>query len=247
MFTQVAPLLTSHQMLGIYSSIFSFHVPVGKHRTAFDGEVTALNVAQKQLIPRHLYKKVVILSDSKAAIQAIASKKMPISKNIQDSRALLEKLKIDGRQVTLQWIPGHCNIYGNEQADMLAKKGTKIIQQPNSNRSFHSTKFYIKNLMWKNWKVALSSRISLKSWVNILDRDISDRPREKTAVEFRLTVGHDCLAHHLHRIGIFTSPNCPLCRKFELIDRKHLMGCSAVRGDSEVKRYWSARLLLMSH
>ncbi|XP_015926620.1 uncharacterized protein [Parasteatoda tepidariorum] len=102
----------------IYSLIFSFYVPVGKHKIAFDGEVTAINEVLTQLIPGHLYKKVVILSDSKAAIEAIAYKEMPISKDIQDCRALLEKLKIDGRQVSLQWIPGHSDIYGNEQADM---------------------------------------------------------------------------------------------------------------------------------
>ncbi|XP_042898665.2 uncharacterized protein [Parasteatoda tepidariorum] len=149
---------------------------------------------------------------------------MPISKNIQDCLALLEKLKIDGRQVILQWIPGHCDIYGNEQADMLAKQGTKIIQQPNSNRSFHSTKIYIKNSMWKNWKVSLSSRISLKSWGNFLDRGITNRPGEKAVAEFRLAVGHDILAHDLHRIGIFTSPTRSPCRKFEVMHRKHLMG-----------------------
>jgi len=88
-------------------------VPVGKQKTAFDGEITAILVALEQLVPRYLYKKVVILSDSKAAIQAIGSGEIPISKNVLDCRILLESMRIEGRQIILQWIPGHCDIYGN--------------------------------------------------------------------------------------------------------------------------------------
>jgi len=61
--TELAPNVGA----GIFSSIFSFYMPVGKQKTAFDGEITAILVALEQLVPRHLYNKVVILSDSKAA------------------------------------------------------------------------------------------------------------------------------------------------------------------------------------
>ncbi|GBO19768.1 hypothetical protein AVEN_89254-1 [Araneus ventricosus] len=33
-----------------------------------------------------------------------------------------------------------------------------------------------------------------------------DKPRRDAVAAFRLTTGHDCLAAHLHRLGIFTGP-----------------------------------------
>ena len=123
------------------------------------------------------------------------------------------------------------------QADMLAKKGTQIIQQPNTYKSFHSSKLFIKNLMRQNWKTLLTSCVNAKSWKSSLDRGISDKPRKKAVAEFRLAVGHDCLAAHLYRIGIFTSPNCPLSENNVIMDRNHLLACPALRGDSEVTRY----------
>jgi hypothetical protein len=30
------------------------------------------------------------------------------------------------KRFTLQWVPEHCNIYGNDEADRLAKEGSKM-------------------------------------------------------------------------------------------------------------------------
>jgi ribonuclease HI len=37
--------------------------------------------------------------------------------------------KLGDKQTALQWIPGHCQIAGNEYADALAKKGAKIYER----------------------------------------------------------------------------------------------------------------------
>ncbi|GIY87972.1 hypothetical protein CDAR_596081 [Caerostris darwini] len=68
-----------------------FYVPVRKQNLVFDGEVFSYYfcstitscVILQQLIPRHFYNKVVLLSDSKAARQAIGSYEAPSSKNIE--------------------------------------------------------------------------------------------------------------------------------------------------------------------
>ncbi|KAJ4434467.1 hypothetical protein ANN_23029 [Periplaneta americana] len=54
--------------------------------------------------------------------------------------------------------------------------------------------------------------------------------------------GHDCLAKHLHRIGIYQSPNCPLCNSNQELDSEHLKICASVAGhDNIFEKYWSAR------
>ena len=61
---------------------------------------------------------------------------------------------------------------------------------------------------------------------------------------FRLSTGHDCLAKHLHRIGILQLPYCTLCKEQEDMDRTHIMKCSVLRRCTEHERYWEARGLM---
>jgi len=74
------------------------------------------------------YERAVIFSDSKAAILSVGSTETKISTEARDFQDLIGQLKANHKQIALQWIPGHCQIVGHEQADVLAKKGTKITQ-----------------------------------------------------------------------------------------------------------------------
>ncbi|KAJ4438983.1 hypothetical protein ANN_14937 [Periplaneta americana] len=71
---------------------------------------------------------------------------------------------------------------------------------------------------------------------------IPDLPRKSSVAAFRLATGHDCLAKHLHRIGIYQSPNCPLCNSNQEMDSEHLKICASVADhDNIFEKYWSAR------
>ena len=74
------------------------------------------------------FERAVIFCDSKAAILSAASTETKISREARDCQDLIRQLKGKHKQIALQWIPGHCQITGNEQADVLAKKGAKITQ-----------------------------------------------------------------------------------------------------------------------
>ncbi|KAJ4438090.1 hypothetical protein ANN_14029 [Periplaneta americana] len=58
-----------------------------------------------------------------------------------------------------------------------------------------------------------------------IDNLIPDLPRKSSVAAFRLATGHDCLAKHLHRIGIYQSPNCPLCNSNQEMDSERLNLC----------------------
>ena len=129
--------------VGVYSSLFSFYHTLGDYHTNFDGEMEAIRLALEQLLLRpNSFEKTVLLSDSQAALQAIASAQ-PRDSRVAATRSLLMELQQNHKQICFQWIPSHCGIAGNEAADTLAKKGTKIVNTFNHNISFNSDKLHI--------------------------------------------------------------------------------------------------------
>lgn len=87
-----------------------------------------------------------------------------ISAEIMEILTLLQHLKEKRETVILKWIPGHCKIYGNEQADMLAKKGAMVLEINNKNLLFHSAKLYIQKSLYETYRHELAEQPSAKSW-----------------------------------------------------------------------------------
>lgn len=92
----------------------------------------------------------------------------------------------------LQWIPGHCKMYGNEQADELTKNGESTLQKVKRDTSCQSVKLHIKKLLQDSNKQELTEIISTKSWYQDIS-NIPDWSRKILVATFGLTVGHDCL------------------------------------------------------
>ena len=105
----------------------------------------------------------------------------------------------------LQWIPGNCQIAGNEPADALAKNGAKITQTHIRETSYHSIKLHLKQVFQRVYRHELETRFSHKPWKQEITK-IPDWPRRKAFAEFSLCVRHDCLGTHLHHIGIRPDP-----------------------------------------
>ncbi|KAJ4432268.1 hypothetical protein ANN_20885, partial [Periplaneta americana] len=63
---------------------------------------------------------------------------------------------------------------------------------------------------------------------------IPDLSRKSSVAAFRLATGHDCSAKHLHRIGIYQSPNCPLCNSNQEMDSEHLKICASVANHDNI-------------
>ena len=148
-------------------------------------------------------------------------------------RNIYQALQTKHKKIVLQWIPGHCNIASNDAPDTLAKKGPTIIQQCQSSISYHSAKISIKS-HFKKTLMDLTCRAEGKCWK-------LDLP---TVATFRLSAGHDCLAKHLHEIGILLLRYCTICKEQEDMDRTLIMKCSVLRRSTEHEKYWEARGLM---
>ena len=92
---------------------------VGKHCSNYRAETEALiQAASIVKASDHDCRQVVFLSDALSVLQAYQNHKLPsLAKALQQVAAT--------RRAVLQWIPAHCGISGNEQADILAKEGAR--------------------------------------------------------------------------------------------------------------------------
>ena len=101
---------------------------INNDTSIFTAEVFAIQQALAHLLSLPKQEKgIVILSDSKSALQALSR---PDNKNrssmINTCLQLIHNLKQNGYSVTLCWIPSHMNIMGNERADREAKRAAKL-------------------------------------------------------------------------------------------------------------------------
>ncbi|XP_071041957.1 uncharacterized protein [Parasteatoda tepidariorum] len=175
-------------------------------------------------------QNVVIFVDSISEIQTVTSVDFSDSlgiKSCKENFGLLLSLK---KNILLQWIPSHCNIYGNEMADLLAKKGTGILQRFQSEIPYSSINRINKNAIIKSHENNFNEQIGGQVWRETLNRT-PDHLRRITVAAFRLETGHDFLAAHLHRLNIFPDPNCVLCGKDSPMNIEHLGVYPAVTGN----------------
>jgi Ribonuclease HI len=230
---------------GIYCELFSFYKNQGSNTTNFDGEITAIDIALQHILYRtNEFQNAVILSDSKAAIQAISNYSEDPSSTIREIRSKIKQIYNLKKKLVLQWVPAHCGLIDNENADYLPKKGTKISIPVSQTAPFESVKRLIKTKYRENHKKWINNVSTDKKWRPIVENPnlIPNLPRKAAVTHFRLITGHDCLAQHLRKIGIRNSPNCPLCSLNTPMNSSHLNSCLALKSSNNiVEKYWDAR------
>lgn len=216
---------------GVFTSEHRLSIPLGKHCTVFQTEVYAISAAAHLLLQsENTGKPVKILSDSQAAVRALWSNRT-ISNNVADCRKILGELSRN-RQVTLTWIPGHCNFMGNEEADKLARKGsvTKMIGPEPAMGIASSTrrtavldrvhKEHLKR--WQNFTIGRQARELFAEPCRKAEEFFLRNSKIRTRNLTKILSGH-CLRKHLHKIGVIDSPLCRGCgEKEETV--KHFLG-----------------------
>jgi hypothetical protein len=133
---------------------------------------------------------------------------------------MLQCFSIHNR-VQLCWVPGYCDIIGNEKADGLAKVGSKSIfcgpepclPVPRSLMT-RVTKEWLPGNHLSYWNLVSGCRRS-KVWIKRpclkFARFLGNLSRTKLGVLIGLPTGHVRLNKHLHRMGILSDPTCAAC------------------------------------
>ena len=209
--------------------------PCGAYCTNYDAELVAI---QKTLdtISQYLEdgkleaKDIVIFSDSQSVIQAVENWQDGESKGIENIIQTSDKiLRLYGKEITIQWIPGHSDIRMNDRADKLAKTGSHM-QQENIPTSYETAKQIAKQnskeVWYNNWTTETKGRSLYKFQNKPNPKDpICNLERRDQCNIFRLRTGHIMLNGHRNRIDPLVPPMCRHCgHPFETVEH-HLLYC----------------------
>ena len=154
-----------------------------------------------------------------SALQAIESLKTDTNE-IQGR--IINKLHSCPKSISLIWVPGHCNIHGNEQADALAKsavelEGTwEVPRDLKSSLSFGKTSI---NLLWQGqW-----TNLNINTVKPILGEwNTANRPtRREEIVLSRVRMNCTRLTHMTPYVNRTFPPNCQTCNS--ILSISHLI------------------------
>ena len=120
----------------------------GLYSTNYKAEAEALKTAAAHIeTSTHASLKVVLLTDALSVLQALQSNRDTELNDLSTALASLCRR----HEVTLQWIPSHCNLPGNEAADSLAKEGTTK-EQVDRSTSYPEVKTILKAKQHSKWR-----------------------------------------------------------------------------------------------
>ena len=187
--------------------VLQARLPIGT--SVFLAELYAVFKAMK-LIQEKTLHRTVICSDSRSVITSLRSH-TPCSPLHVSIYNLHHELAIEGLEIHFLWIPGHCGIYGNIQADKYAKDALRLENITEIPIAYSSIKTSLRQAVVKTWQKQWSNtnhatqlrriKPTIQMWSS------ANRPnRTEERVLCRLRLGHTMLTHgfrysgHLHPI-----------------------------------------------
>lgn len=213
-------------------------VSLGSHTTVFQAEIFAIKeVADVCREEGMMNKKIVICSDSQAAIAAIAN---PIVKShlVEEGKQSLHALS-ERNTVEIVWVPGHSGVIGNEEADELARQGAAekatgpepILPIPNCVVK-GKVREEMDRRMTAHWRESPGMKHAKACMANPspkYKKEILSLSRTGTRTVAALLTGHGSFKLHLSKIGVNVDTTlCRYCEEQEESGWHVLMDCPAI-------------------
>ena len=197
--------------------------PLGKGYKIFDAEllgvVQALQVAWKKGGQR----PITVLLDSQAAIARLQhTRPGPGQALATQAHAIAEKLQAQDRQPTIQWVPGHAGVEGNERADQAAKqaankppgRGPRVISLAFAHRA-RTEAITAQKQRWLTRKLSQQPQQGrptyrpLRNWW--IDPLVAVAPKHLASCYLQLKSGHAAIGTYLHWIQAQEDVTCQGC------------------------------------
>ena len=185
--------------------------------------------------------RAVFLTDSRAGIETIKNNTPKHQSHI--AHAIKQKAKLLSNynmELTIQWLPSHVGVEGNEVVDQIAKQAHETHQETDAVIDTSEAKLLVSQAIQQRWQRIydiqrpnlhigpIKPKIEKWKWASVKDR------RAETALS-RLRLGHVGLNSHMHRFGMSETPLCTTCREQDTV--KHFL--------TSCRKYvWSRRKML---
>jgi len=129
----------------------------GTHSSSYKAEMIGVRTSLKMICELQAEGRITegqtvgLYTDSRSSVQRLKNCRRHHSKTLNDVQILLQKITEGGiKNITIQWIPAHCGIEGNEKADRLAEEATRL-PQDDVEVDFKTVKALIKRRCKKKW------------------------------------------------------------------------------------------------
>lgn len=224
---------------GIFSEDLNLNqsLPLGMLTTVFQAETLAIMQGASAILEHGIQNKTVrIASDSRAALLALNNCKVVSGVILQCYRTL--QLAARNNVLQLVWVKGHAGLYGNEQADALARQGSEepfwgpepavapsltllytIIAQETHNR--HCDR-------WVNMDTCHHARMAIATPSRRMAKFCAGLSRKKLRLLVGILSGHCRLNKHMYRMGLVADPTCRGCNLEDETAEHILCECPAL-------------------
>ena len=103
-----------------------WHASTGRWSSSYLAEKSAMVRSISWLDEYEDWQSALVLCNSKSLVETLANSNKPEGDMHRIQSAIAELCK--KKEVRILWVPGHCNLRGNELADFEAKLGSEVAQ-----------------------------------------------------------------------------------------------------------------------
>ena len=227
--------------------ILRLHLGPSTRHTVYEAEVVATILGLELLRAESACRSdASIALDNMAAIQASTSRAPGPGRYLTDIfHRNLRTLKAErsGLALTLRWVPGHCDIAGNEAADAAAKEAAGGASSPrdqlpkelrkslpmSTTRARGTFKAELDRRAAERWRTSERGRRMAEIDKSLPSKKygqlIAGLSRRHANLLLQLRTNHVPLQSYLARIGKTPTPTCPTCREAPETVAHYLFAC----------------------